>query len=71
MFMNLTALLPAWPPFLNFVKKNTHWNDRQCLLAYYSSSNFTLLPDEYNWKPYWGDSNDTAFLYTHGAKVSS
>jgi hypothetical protein len=71
MFMNLTALLPALPPFLNFVKKNTHWNDQECLLAYYSSSNFTLLPDEYNWKPYWGESNDTAILHTHGAKFSS
>lgn len=41
--------------------------DQPVLLGYYQDR-VELLPDRYNWKPYWGPNDDAAIVHFHGPK---
>jgi hypothetical protein len=71
MFMNLTALAPIVPAYTAYASARGDTGDQVLTLAFFRNNGSTLLPDIYNWKPYWGLNNETAILHTHGAKISS
>jgi hypothetical protein len=73
MFMNLTAL-QAGPleEYIQYSKKNVNLSSQPLTLTMFRNNNLsTLLPDEYNWKPYWGLNSAAYILHTHGTKFIS
>jgi len=43
----------------------------QGLIISYFGPTATRLPDNYNWKPYWGINHDAVIVHFHGFKPSS
>jgi hypothetical protein len=69
MFMNLTALSRDIAAYNAFASLHGDTGDQELTLQFYNKVS-TLLPDTYNWKPYWGYNKDVAILHTHGLKIS-
>lgn len=69
MFMNLKALQPFIPAYTSYASSHGDTGD-QVLTLFFFRNMSTLLPDNYNWKPYWGLNNETAIIHTHGTKLS-
>ena len=43
--------------------------DQPLTLAYFAQEQITQLPDRFNWKPYWGESDEGAVIvHFHGPK---
>lgn len=40
----------------------------QGILKYYMKEDYLLLPEIYNWKPYWGINNEAFIVHWHGPK---
>ena len=38
--------------------------------SHYAINMFDLLPDELNWKPYWGLNSNAEIVHFHGPKPS-
>jgi hypothetical protein len=70
MFMNLTALSRDVAAYAAFASLHGNTGDQDLTLQFYNKVS-TLLPDIYNWKPYWGYNKDAAIIHTHGVKISS
>jgi methyltransferase family protein len=70
MVMNIKALREDHPSFCRFIQRNYSELvsfDQGAYIAYYDGKN-QLLPDELNWKPYWGMAGDPQIVHFHGPK---
>jgi hypothetical protein len=70
MFMNLTALSRTIAAYTAYASQHGDTGDQVLTLRFYNNVS-TLLPDIYNWKPYWGHNKDVAIVHTHGLKVQA
>jgi hypothetical protein len=75
MTMNVTAFKLDLPKLLDFGDTKDLWltgASQAVMMQYYRTQprGMQLLPDEYNWKPYWGKCNDddVHIVHFHGAK---
>lgn len=72
LYMNLTAMQEHWPNVLELaVKKKFNFAavDQGLFIEYFVEGNYsTLLPDQYNWKGYWGGADDVVIAHFHGPK---
>eukprot|EP01032_Pedospumella_encystans_P020126 gene20126-22873_t len=61
-----------WPSVLRYaVQKQFHFGavDQGLFVEYFVDQNYsTLLPDRFNWKGYWGGSDDVVIAHFHGPK---
>lgn len=75
MFMNVTAMKPLMNGFVQHAKvfsiQHPHLDDQPMILTYFDKEKISRLPDEYNWKPYWGFNSSATIVHTHGTKFSS
>ena len=71
LYMNLRAMGEHYTPLLDFADSKK-WEfdavDQGLILSYFNSHGSELLPDDYNWKPYWGVSKTASIIHFHGAK---
>jgi hypothetical protein len=70
MLMNIKTLGEGHASFCKFIREN--YADlasfaQGAYIAYYDGKN-ELLPDELNWKPYWGLHGDPQIVHFHGPK---
>lgn len=74
LFFNIAAMKRHFKKLINFaVSKKWVFTsyDQGLLLQYFANTKKDLsgiLPDKYNWKPYWGISEQAAIVHFHGAK---
>lgn len=70
MLMNLPALRSTLPEFQQFIRG--HLNDfrtfDQDAYRQFYAGQAELLPDTFNWKPYWGVNEDATIVHFHGPK---
>ena len=70
LYINITAIRQHFPKLLTFADKYK-WNfealDQGLIMKYYKHVS-QLLPDIYNWKPYWGINHQACIIHFHGAK---
>lgn len=76
LLMNITSLEWHLPHLLAFAdSKNWSFNavDQGLIIEYFVDKLdiAELLPDDYNWKPYWGVNKYAAIIHFHGAKPGS
>jgi lipopolysaccharide biosynthesis glycosyltransferase len=70
MFMNLANLARGYADFCEFIKRdyaNLVAFDQGAYRSFYEDRH-DMLPDEMNWKPYWGPNRDAQILHFHGPK---
>lgn len=70
LYMNMSAMKHHLPKLLDFAdSKNWSFSawDQGLILEYFANISQTL-PDEYNWKPYWGINNHASIIHFHGPK---
>jgi hypothetical protein len=69
MTMNVTAFKHDLPHLLDYADAEDLWvrTSQEVMMQYYKthSPGMQLLPDEYNWKPYWGKRNDDDIYIVH------
>ena len=68
MLLNLRGLRAIRPQFMKFTTANLHLGLDQEVLRALLGRNYVLLPDVYNWKPYWGVNLEAPILHWHGPK---
>lgn len=70
LYYNISFMKETLPALLDYAHhKLWSLNDQQLLKEFYvSRNNSTLLPDEYNWKPYWGLNLKAKLIHFHGPK---
>lgn len=68
MVMNVPAWRACRDELLAFTRAHLHLGLDQEILRAWLGTDFTLLPDRYNWKPYWGVSEQAALIHWHGPK---
>lgn len=68
MVMNVPAWRARRDDLLNFTARNIHLGLDQEVLREFVGRDYLLLPDRFNWKPYWGVNQDAAILHWHGPK---
>lgn len=68
LLLRLSAMHRDREALSSFAINNLHIGlDQEILRAFYGK-NYLLLPDIFNWKPYWGKNDDAAILHWHGPK---
>ena len=70
MLINVKGMRRELPGFSQFIRENLarlgHW-DQNALIEFFSGR-YDLLPDELNWKPYWGSNTAAEVIHFHGPK---
>jgi hypothetical protein len=73
LYMNITAMQAHLPKLLDYADSK-NWNftayDQGLLIEYFCDKLHLaeLLPDSFNWKPYWGVNPNASIIHFHGAK---
>ena len=73
MVINVQWYLSTWNDFLQYAD-SIEWRSVACeqglILDFYvyQTQAAVLLPDGWNWKPYWGRNDDAEILHLHGPK---
>jgi hypothetical protein len=73
MYMHIPALLSVDIDFLEFMRpriaelRQTDGQDQQAYREFFSK-NIQFLPEEMNWKPYWGINHQAALIHYHWIK---
>jgi lipopolysaccharide biosynthesis glycosyltransferase len=74
MLMNVRAMRDEMSNFISFLLANfqslSGGFDQPALRQYYKGR-WAGLPDRFNWKPYWGWSDDATILHFHGPKPAA
>jgi hypothetical protein len=72
MLMNLRNLRRSLTEFQAFIREHLGDFDTYDQDAYrqFYGAKASALPDEYNWKPYWGRNPDARIVHFHGPKPS-
>lgn len=68
MVMNVAAWKKRRSELLNFTSQNLNLGLDQEVLRVFVDLDYLLLPDRFNWKPYWGANPDAAIVHWHGPK---
>lgn len=68
MLINVPALRAAHEALIGFTAGNLHLGLDQEVLRAFLGDEYLLLPDIYNWKPYWGYNEDAVIVHWHGPK---
>jgi hypothetical protein len=68
MLLNLKTFRNIQKYLISFTRANLHLGLDQDILREFVSQDYLLLPDIYNWKPYWGINRDAPILHWHGPK---
>jgi hypothetical protein len=70
MYLNVEKFRARLPGLLQhaYVNKFNFISHDQGLIMDYFKNDMALLPDEYNWKAYWGFNPNAAVLHFHGPK---
>jgi hypothetical protein len=73
MVINVQWYLETWDYFMKYAG-SIEWHSAACeqglILDFYvhKTQAAVLLPDGWNWKPYWGRNDDATILHLHGPK---
>ncbi len=68
MLLNLKKFRAIHAELMAFTRQNMHLGLDQEILREFLGTDYLLLPDIYNWKPYWGVSQDAPIIHWHGPK---
>ena len=68
MIINVDSWKEKRDELINFTLNNLHVGLDQEILREYLGKDYLLLPDRFNWKPYWGLNPDAAIIHWHGPK---
>lgn len=68
MLINLSTMRLLRESLVDFTIRNLHLGLDQEVLRAYLRGDYLLLPDTFNWKPYWGINTDVSILHWHGPK---
>ncbi|OYV39646.1 MAG: hypothetical protein B7Z80_06675 [Rhodospirillales bacterium 20-64-7] len=68
MLINLPKFRAALPGLVRFATENLALGLDQEVLRAWLGHDYLLLPDIYNWKPYWGQNADAPIVHWHGPK---
>jgi len=71
MVMNVAAWRARRSELLDFTARNIHLGLDQEVLREFIGLDYLLLPDRFNWKPYWGVNQDAAIIHWHGPKPAA
>lgn len=73
MFMNVPKLRRSYDAFLDYMVANDFNFPAYDQGAYnrFYADDWGVLDERYNWKPYWGRSDDARVLHFHGPKIWS
>lgn len=67
--------VPAWKErraeLLEFTRRNLDLGLDQEILRAFVGTDYLLLPDRFNWKPYWGINQDASIIHWHGPKPTT
>lgn len=69
-FFNNQGILPYIPDYIQYASENGNTGDQPLTLHFFRNKS-DLLPDAYNWKPYWGVNPDAYIWHTHGTKYAT
>ncbi len=68
MLLNLGTFRLIHEKLIAFTIENLHLGLDQEVLRAFMGPDYMLLPDIYNWKPYWGVHGEASILHWHGPK---
>ena len=68
MVMNVPVWRQRHKELIEFTKENMNLGLDQEILRQFVGTEYLLLPDRFNWKPYWGQTPDAAIIHWHGPK---
>lgn len=68
MILNVSSLRATREQLIGFTVKNLHLGLDQEVLRAFLGTRYLLLPDTFNWKPYWGINPDASIIHWHGPK---
>jgi lipopolysaccharide biosynthesis glycosyltransferase len=72
MLFNLKAFKLIYNNLIEFTVKSPEISSGsvfdQEILIFYLKNNYLLLPENYNWKPYWGLNQEASIIHWHGPK---
>ncbi|MDD2878778.1 MAG: methyltransferase domain-containing protein [Acidiphilium sp.] len=68
MLINLQKFKEIYNELIEFTKNNLDVGLDQEILRVFIGNNYMLLPDHFNWKPYWGVNPEATILHWHGPK---
>jgi len=68
MILNVLAWRDRRSELLGFTRRNLNVGFDQEILREFVGTDYLLLPDRFNWKPYWGIDPDAAIVHWHGPK---
>jgi len=72
MLFNLRNFKSIYGDLIEFTLNNLEIASKfaldQGILRFYLKNNYVLLPEIYNWKPYWGLNQEASIIHWHGPK---
>ena len=68
MLINVHNMRKIHKELIKFATDNLQLGLDQEILREFFGTNYTLLPAEFNWKPYWGIAADAYIVHWHGPK---
>jgi hypothetical protein len=68
MLLNLKTFRAIHEKLIDFTTRNLHLGLDQEILRVFLGQDYLLLPDIYNWKPYWGVNDEAPIVHWHGPK---
>ena len=68
MLINVNNMRKMHDKLIKFATDNLQLGLDQEILREFFGTNYTLLPAEFNWKPYWGIAADAYIVHWHGPK---
>jgi hypothetical protein len=68
MLLNPAGFGAIYDRLIAFTKANLHLGLDQEVLRAFIGEDYLLLPDIYNWKPYWGINEQAPIVHWHGPK---
>jgi F5/8 type C domain len=71
MLLNLKTFRAVHSKLTEFTVQNLHLGLDQEVLRQFVGQDYLLLPDIFNWKPYWGVNADAPIIHWHGPKPAT
>ena len=71
MLINAKSFKNVHQQLVNFTIKNLNLGLDQEVLRVFLEQEYLSLPDEFNWKPYWGISKEATIIHWHGPKPTT
>jgi hypothetical protein len=71
MLLNLKTFRSIHEKLVDYAVKNLHVGLDQEILRLFVGQDYVLLPDMFNWKPYWGTNDEAPIIHWHGPKPAT